>query len=357
MLYKQDWEPARKRIEAFWNGEMVDRCAVAVAAPLHAEKLSEAQGRLEAMKKNDPVRYWTDIDFNLSTREEIFKNTYYGGEAIPNLFTNLGPSVVCAYMGSGAKFLEDTVWFDDIIEEWDKGLHLDEDSNLLKLTFDYTLAAVEAGKGKYFVSTTDLGGTGDVLAALRGNENLCVDLFENPDEVKAAVKFISKVWMDVFNKQCDMISDVSEGCPSRLIWAPGSHYPLQCDFSAMLSSSQFNKFFLDDIIQMCNDLEYPMFHLDGPDIARTHLDSILAIKVLRAIQWVPGAGSPPLAHWIPMLRKIQDAGKGAYFGASPQDLDMVFDNLIPERCFILTSASSKEEADEIICYIEKRSKE
>ena len=29
MKYKDDWDQAKKRLEAFWNGEITDRCCVA----------------------------------------------------------------------------------------------------------------------------------------------------------------------------------------------------------------------------------------------------------------------------------------------------------------------------------------
>ena len=32
MLYKPDWDMTKKRFEAFWNREILDRCMVAVTA-------------------------------------------------------------------------------------------------------------------------------------------------------------------------------------------------------------------------------------------------------------------------------------------------------------------------------------
>jgi hypothetical protein len=39
MYYKPDWELAKKRIEAFWQNEVIDRCCVAVFAPRKTSKI------------------------------------------------------------------------------------------------------------------------------------------------------------------------------------------------------------------------------------------------------------------------------------------------------------------------------
>ena len=214
MLYKEDWEKAKKRLEAFWNGEMIDRCAIAIHAPKNPEKLNRIKKYIDEVRINDVKRYWTDIDFILTTSEEIFANTYYGGEAIPNLFVNLGPGITSAYFGSPVKLMSDTVWFDKIIEDWDKDLVYDEDNYWLKLTIELTKAALAEGKDKYFVSVTDLGGVGDIMASLRGNEELCIDLFECPDAVKRANQKITKIWREVFEKLADMIRTNSKDAPA-----------------------------------------------------------------------------------------------------------------------------------------------
>lgn len=40
-----------------------------------------------------------------------------------------------------------------------------------------------------------------------------------------------------------------------------------------------------------------------------HVDALLALPKLDGIQWIPGAGAPPVSEWIPLLEHIQAAGK------------------------------------------------
>jgi hypothetical protein len=81
----------------------------------------------------------------------------------------------------------------------------------------------------------------------------------------------------------------------------------------------FRDYVLPAIEEEAQFLDHSCFHLDGEDSLK-HLDDILAIKEIDAIQWVPGAGKKPQFQWPEVLHKIQDAGKALH----------IFDSLIEE---------------------------
>lgn len=55
-------------------------------------------------------------------------------------------------------------------------------------------------------------------------------------------------------------------------------------------------------------LAHTIYHLDG--ISQfNHLDSLLSLEKLNAVQWVYGEGKPDPVNWLPVYRKIMDAGK------------------------------------------------
>jgi len=70
----------------------------------------------------------------------------------------------------------------------------------------------------------------------------------------------------------------------------------------------FEKFVLPDLAACCDMMEHAFYHLDGPGEIR-HLDMLLSLENLRGIQWIPGDGSPPPEEWLPLLKRIRDAGK------------------------------------------------
>ncbi len=100
------------------------------------------------------------------------------------------------------------------------------------------------------------------------------------------------------------------------IWCPKRWYPLQCDFSAMLSPTLFRRFVLPDLQTQAAHMDYAIYHLDGPN-ELPYLDDLLAVPEITGIQWVPGVQGPVTSDdkWLPVYQKIQAAGKNIVNGS------------------------------------------
>ena len=61
---------------------------------------------------------------------------------------------------------------------------------------------------------------------------------------------------------------------------------LQCDLSYMISPQMFGRFVLPELAASCRRLGNPAYHLDGPGEI-PHVDMLLSIPELRAMQYVP----------------------------------------------------------------------
>jgi 5-methyltetrahydrofolate--homocysteine methyltransferase len=92
---------------------------------------------------------------------------------------------------------------------------------------------------------------------------------------------------------------------------------LQSDFSYMISPAMFERFVLPDLMECCEALDHPFYHLDGKGEI-PHLDHLLSIQRLKGIQWVPGDGQPPPDCWLPLLQRIRTGGKLCQVSVSPQ---------------------------------------
>jgi hypothetical protein len=79
-----------------------------------------------------------------------------------------------------------------------------------------------------------------------------------------------------------------------------------------------------------------------------HLDSLLGLPHLDGIQWVPGAGAKPTVEWIPLLRKIQDAGKLVYAYCEAGDVRTLLQELRPEGLMLIVSCDSVGEAEQLL---------
>lgn len=93
MIYKDDWEEARQRMMAWWSGEVADRAVVQVTAPQKDAKVASAWNGWHLVHNlAHPERTFEEF-------EKHCQGTYFGGEALPNLFINLGPGIPAAYLG------------------------------------------------------------------------------------------------------------------------------------------------------------------------------------------------------------------------------------------------------------------
>jgi hypothetical protein len=90
---------------------------------------------------------------------------------------------------------------------------------------------------------------------------------------------------------------------------------LQCDFAYMIGPQMFERFVMPDLEACCAALDHGFYHLDGVGQI-VHLDYLFSLDRLRGIQWVPGSGQPVEEHWLPLLRRIRDAGKLCYLGVT-----------------------------------------
>ncbi len=70
MLYKDDWEQAKERFLAWWEGEVVDRVALQVQAPRKGVKPQHRTAPPSLGAR------WTDIEWRLWQAEESFRTTF-----------------------------------------------------------------------------------------------------------------------------------------------------------------------------------------------------------------------------------------------------------------------------------------
>lgn len=76
---------------------------------------------------------------------------------------------------------------------------------------------------------TDLGGVVDILASLRGTENLLYDCYDEPQRVKQASARILELWHDCYARLQQIINREQDGSSSWMeLWSPVNYYPIQC---------------------------------------------------------------------------------------------------------------------------------
>ena len=94
-------------------------------------------------------------------------------------------------------------------------------------------------------------------------------------------------------------------------------------------------------------MEANIYHLDGPGALR-HLDSLLTIPELNAIQWVYGAGNGRASDWLPVYQKCQAAGKGLQLTLEPDEIDLFTRELRPNGLWLTIAGIADRETAEAI---------
>lgn len=349
--YKSDWPESARRLEAWWDREVLDRAVIQVSAP------KDGVTRRQIPAPPTIEERWTNVEYAVEVANERLRTTYFGGDAFPMYFANLGPDVFAGYLGCDIIFGESTSWSVPLIEDWEKAppLRLDPENRWWKLTLEMTRAAVEIGAGRFIVGLTDLHGGLDAVAALRDPQNLALDLIEHPAEVKRAIDDLIPVWFDLYEGMRKLINPRIPGTTSWLsTWTAGRCYPVSCDFICMISKEMFGEFELKDLLAETDWLDRSIFHLDGPAAIR-HLDTLLEIPRIHAIQWVPGDKVPrePMTKWLPLLKRIQAAGRGLHLSVTPDEVEPLLAELQPEGLILQTSTSTEEEARRLVRRVEE----
>jgi hypothetical protein len=311
LRYRQDMDEVRRRLTTWWNGGDIGRPAMQIIAP--RDKPIEDIPAMP-VPPGWQTRYSTS-NFDYRVNEGLRRCTvlHYFGEAVPDVAPDLAPNCLALYLGCHGVEMPDTVWCEPFFTGPDDArFELDPHNFYWDFTLRLAGELLQRGRGKFLVSFPDFIEGLDTLAAMRGTEELLVDLIERPGWVHSCLREITDRYFRCYDVLYDLIRD-EVGGSVFWAWAPGRMVKLQCDFSAMISPEMFGEFMVPVLREMTERISYSMYHWDGPG-AIVHLDHLLSLPKLDMIQWTPGAGQPPTDDrtWWPLFHRIVEAGKKIY---------------------------------------------
>jgi corrinoid protein of di/trimethylamine methyltransferase len=232
-------------------------------------------------------------------------------DMLPVANTQLGPGSLAAILGSGLEGGEDTIWIHPDPNFKDDGICFDRNHPNWLLHKQLLTECKRLAQGNYYVGMPDLMEGLDVLASLKGTDQVLLDTVMQPEVVERQVQRINDIYFQVFDELYDIIREGDEMAFCYFsAWAPGRMTKLQCDISTMISEEDYRRFVQPYIRQQCQQIDYTLYHLDGVGAIR-HLPALLEIEELNAIQWTPGVGEPQGGNpkWYDLYRSILDGGK------------------------------------------------
>jgi len=309
--WKPNWTDARCHFTDWWKrkGFVLGMWGHGYLAesPLHADVAAPPCPPDMESRHTDPdylSRHW----------HHVMAHSRFPADTLPVVCPGVGTVELAPYLGAEPSFQENTIWYDRRFDALlsDSPLVFDPENKWYRLMLQTLQSSVSMAEGNYMVGLPGISPNLDVLAELRGTAEVLMDLVDRPEWVRRKLEEIDGIYFDVYDRMYDVVklSDGSSSFYYFMLWAPGKVTQLQCDTAAMISADMFRECVVPGLRKVCSRIDYTLFHVDGPDMLK-HVDALLAIEELDAIQFTPGPGVPGGGdpHWHDLYRRILDAGK------------------------------------------------
>jgi len=207
--------------------------------------------------------------------------------------------------GCSARIQGDTIWAEASGVDYD---------TLARLTFDPRnpwfqkwLASQRAlgrfAAGRFPVSLPVMHGPFDLLSAVMGPEQVCLDLLDRPAEVKGALARVTQVWIAAAHELLAVTPVFDGGMCSRMkIWLPGPAVTLQDDATALLSPPSYSEF-----VKGCEEKivrAFPCHTYHSHSTSAHLLDLIADLPGLSSIQITLDPNGPPRPKMRSMIQNV-----------------------------------------------------
>ena len=218
---------------------------------------------------------WFDPQWRAEYLDWYVAHSSLMADMLPVANTQLGPGSLAAILGGVFEGGEDTIWIHPNPNYTDDIVFNPQHPNYL-LHKELLKACKAKAQGHYYVGMPDLMEGLDVLAAIKGTDKVLLDTVMQPEVLEHQMQQINDIYFKVFDELYDIIREGDEMA----------------------------------FCYQCQKIDYTLYHLDGVG-AMHHLDALLEIKELNAIQWTPGVGEPQggSPKWYNLYKKILAGGK------------------------------------------------
>ena len=380
--YKVNMEAAKEKFRNYWAHKNTGRPLMCVIArrpeveqysdgtPVEGGYLDQiCQGKYYNMPEE---LKWKDMEDKYQNPQRIVDRYRYFcqthaflGESFPNLNIDFGPGSLASYLGSEIGFKEDTVWFNKCLDGWDgvPKLTFDPENKWFKKHLQLAKDCQALAGDDFYVDMPDLMENIDVLASLRGAQDILVDLLDEPEMIGERIQEVTDIYYEYYDRFYDVIKDEEGGNAYTVfqIWGPGRTVKLQCDFSAMMSPEDFRKYIQPSLRSQSENIDHVLYHLDGP-AAIKHMDALMEIEGIDALQWTSGDAGPDgtLPDWDVIYDKAIAAGKSIWvkvysgeFEDWIRNVDRIVNKYGSHSLFLLFPEMSMEQAAYLLDYADR----
>lgn len=350
LSWKGNWEETQNHLRDWWNhkGFVISHWGTGMDTGSSLHDIPSVP------PAESPVMRHTDIDWIVPAEEYRLSRNWQGADFMPIVFPDYGTVSLATFLGVEPRFEEEYILYHHcgLSPESDRELRFNPENKHFKTIWDISMGLRDRSAERYAVSYPAFMPGLDVLAELRGTNELLMDLILNPDWVKEKMAEINQAYFQCYDLFYDALkgNDLSSVNGWFMLWGPGKVSLAQCDFCAMISPDMFREFEIPYLREHCEHLDHTLFHLDGPD-ALNKLDALLELESLDAIQWTPGPQRPQGGDpcWYEMYTQIKEAGKSVQAPwLKPEEVVPLLDNVGPEGMYLMVDFETIEEVETVL---------
>ena len=348
--YRQipDWARLRSRYLAFWEKRVADDTIIAHIQNPNPCRATPEPWMLTAGEEKylDPeklfrLQNWRRSGWNWHT--DLFKYR----------IASYGPNVFAGFCGATPVFGADTVWHEPMISSLNEAdrVHFSADNRYWRAHLATVDWFAEACRGEEHFGVTDLGGPADWISQIMGTENFLMATLQEPDKMREFALRLVTECCQAYDLIYPRATAYNDGTVNWMpVWSDRRMGTVQDDMAINFSPTMYADVFLPAMRFMAAHTEHTVLHWH--DGASQQLAPLLALDEIDVVQYGHDPNSPPFRAGLPMMKKIQDAGKRLFISCvEAEDVEFFIDHLDPHGLYMIidtaTDDASRRMADDV----------
>jgi len=337
-----------KKYLAFWNNDPVERPVVGFS--LGGWFIFQSYSAIQDYRGEErlrpemlsPEQYFDDYDRIIAPFEEIEDDVFHSIAPIP-AFPWLE-----AMLGISTKVGNESVWakeggFD--YRDTDK-LDFSRDNPWRKKYLEFVSALQDRYGDRYPVGQPILRGPSDMVAALRGSQQMIFDLYDSPEEFRRLAWACTEFFIGLVKDQLAITKPFHGGYEVEqfTLWAPEGIVRMQEDASALFSPNLYVQYLQEEDRRIAASFPYDVLHLHSSSLHL--LDRFVDVEPQKCIEINKDQGGWGVPRMLPLFKSVQSRGRKLMIrGKLDQaDLNLLRKELSPRGLFLQFVLDQPEEA-------------
>ncbi len=291
-----------------------------------------------------PEKYFNDYDQIVAPFEEIEDDVIHSVAPIP-AFPWLE-----AMLGISVQVGNESIWAKEGGFDYRNidQLDLSKQNPWRKKYLEFVTALQDRYGQRHPVGQPILRGTSDMVAALRGSQQMIFDLYDHPDEFRRLAGACTQFFIELIRDQLAVTRPFHGGFELEqfTLWAPGGIVRMQEDASALFSPKLYVQYLQGEDRREASSFPYSLIHLHSSSLHL--LREIADIEEIKCIQINKDQGGWGVSRMLPLFKMVQEKEKRLLVRGKldRQDLADMRKELSPRGLYLQVVIDTPSEARE-----------